>query len=312
VTGLIRVEILRLYSRRLVRVVVPLLLLLVVLIVAVDAFNTSKDSVEEYEAFRQERLEDYDRVAAQREADGEEMYYSRSEVANNPNDSCWDAETCSDLGPDEPYTLRTRLPDFGKAVAVICVLAAYLIGASAAGAEWSAGTMQSILFWESRRVRVVAAKVAGLLAVIAMVVIAAEVLFTLLAMLATQARGTSAGVTGGVWSSHLLLVLRGIGIASFAAILGFSIAFATRITAAAVGVGFIYFAVLEQLVLVWKMWLAPYLIAPLLAAWLNNGLDFDEEAGIKISGGRAGLTLAIYAAAMLTAATLWFRQRDVT
>jgi hypothetical protein len=173
--------------------------------------------------------------------------------------------------------------------------------------------MQSILFWESRRVRVVVAKVVGLAVIIAVVVIAAEALFTTLAVLAAQARGTTRGMTGGAWNGHVLMVLRGIGMACFAALLGFSISFATRVTAAAVGIGFIYFAVLEQLLLIWKFWLASYLIAPLLAAWLDYGLEIDEgDVNVNVSGGRAGLTLAIYAAVMLTAATVWFRQRDVT
>ena len=49
------------------------------------------------------------------------------------------------------------------------------------------------------------------------------------------------------------------------------------IYAAAVGIGFIYFAVLEQLILLWKIWLAPYLITPLLGAWLDDGIEFDED-----------------------------------
>jgi hypothetical protein len=97
------------------------------------------------------------------------------------------------------------------------------------------------------------------LVVAATVVLAAEALFTAGALLAAQTRGTTAGLTSGVWTSHLLLVLRAIGIAAFAGVLGFSIAFGTRVTAAAVAVGFIYFAVLEQLLVVWKPWLGRYL-----------------------------------------------------
>jgi hypothetical protein len=313
VIRLVGVEVLRHSSRRLVRIVVPLLLVLVLVIVVINAAQSSKSNVEEFEAFRQERLEDYDRVAAEYEDRGEEMFVSREEVASDPGSVCFDEESCNNSGPRPPYVLRDKLPDFGKAVAVICALAAYLIGASAAGAEWSAGTMQSILFWESRRVRVVVAKVVGLAVVIAVVVIAAEAVFTTAAVVAAQARGTTRGVTGSTWNGHLLMVLRGIGIACFAALLGFSISFATRVTAAAVGVGFIYFAVLEQLIFIWKSWLAPYLIAPLLGAWLDYCSSFEDDSStVSVSGARAGITLAIYAGVMLTAATVWFRQRDVT
>jgi hypothetical protein len=82
-----------------------------------------------------------------------------------------------------------------------------------------------------------------------------------------------------------------------------------------VGIGFIYFAVLQQLLIVWKEWLLRYMIAPVLAGWLDYGIDFadgGEGDSLRLSGPRAGVTLAIYAAVMITAATVWFRQRDVT
>jgi hypothetical protein len=109
-------------------------------------------------------------------------------------------------------------------------------------------------------------------------------------------------------------VLRGIGSAAFAGILGFSIAFGARLTAAAVAVGFVYFAVLEQLALAWKIWLGRYLIGPLLGGWLNWGFEVETGAGrpLTLSGQRAGATLALYAVVILAAATVWFRQRDVT
>jgi ABC-2 type transport system permease protein len=161
---------------------------------------------------------------------------------------------------------------------------------------------------------VVVAKILGLLVVAATVVLAAEALFTAGALLAAQTRGTTAGLTSGVWTSHLLLVLRAIGIAAFAGVLGFSIAFGTRVTAAAVAVGFIYFAVLEQLLVVWKPWLGRYLIGPLLGGWLNWGFnaEISDAQRLTPSGQRAGITLTLCAAAMLTGATVWSRQRDVT
>ena len=120
-TRLIGVEVLRLSSRRLVRIVVPLLLALVIVIVLVDASQASKTNVEEFEAFRQERLEDYDRVAAEYEERGQEMFISRESVEADPGSTCFDSESCNASGPPQPYILRERLPNFGKAVAVICV-----------------------------------------------------------------------------------------------------------------------------------------------------------------------------------------------
>jgi ABC-2 type transport system permease protein len=319
---LTRVEMLRLRSRRLVRVVGALVLLLVAVIVTVDGYQHSNSTGAAIEEYDEQRLAGYEQARAQFERDqaagqipDDAVFPSREEVADEPR-ACFpdpaSARTFECNPPKQPYVVAQQLPDFGRAMAVICAIAAFLLGASAAGAEWAAGTMQSLLFWEPRRVRVVLAKVLGLVAVISALVIAAEVLFTGSAMLAGVLRGTTDGLTGDVWMSHLLLVLRAICIAAFAGVLGFSIAFGTRVTAAAVGVGFIYFAVLEQLLIVWKLWLARYLIGPLLGGWLNYGFDDESGDGLTLSGQRAGITLAMYAVGILIAATLWFRQRDVT
>jgi ABC-type transport system involved in multi-copper enzyme maturation permease subunit len=324
VTRLIRVEILRLSSRRLVRIIGVLVLLLVAVIVTIDGSNSSNDTSAEITRFNQQRLAGYDQARAGFERDQQAghippdaTFPTRAEAEADPQQCFPDPDTAEPFNctpPKQPYAITTKLPEFGRAVAVICAIVAFLIGASAAGAEWAAGTMQSLLYWEPRRIRVVAAKILGLLVVTATVVVAAEALFTAAALLAAQTRGTTAGLTSDVWTSHLLLVLRGIGIAAFAGILGFAIAFGTRVTAAAVAVGFIYFAVLEQLLVVWKPWLGRYLIGPLLDGWLNWG--FHAETGdtrpLTLSGQRAGITLTLYAAAILAAATVWFRQRDVT
>jgi ABC-2 type transport system permease protein len=322
VIRLTRVEILRLWSRRLLRVVGALVLLLVCIIVAVDAYQHSKDTTGEVATFNERRLAGYEEARIQFEQDQEAgripadaSFPTRAEAEAEPY-ICFpepsSVATFDCTPPRFPYVVTQQLPEFGRAVAVICAIAAFLLGASAAGAEWAAGTMQALLFWEPRRIRVVLAKVLGLVIVVAVLVVAAQALFTGAALLAGILRGTTAGLTGDFWISHLLLVTRAVGIAGFAAVLGFSIAFGARVTAAAVGVGFIYFAVLEQLLVAWKAWLANYLVGPLLVGWLNYG--FDEEFGgeLRLSGQRAGVTLAVYAVAILFVATVWFRQRDVT
>ena len=321
---LVRMEILRLWSRRLLKVSASAVLLLVTAIVMIDGAQSSKRDAAAFERFKAERLAGYDAFVAANPPAAGDGFPSRADVERDPAGSCFAAPITGDAGPGDvnacgsppkqPYVTVAKLPDFGRAVAVICAFAAFLIGASAAGAEWSAGTMASLLYWEPRRVRVVLAKVLGLVIVIGMLVIAAEALFSALALGAGSARGTTAGLTSGVWMSYLLLVGRAALFAGFAATLGFSIAFATRATAAAVGIAFVYFAILENLLVAWKVWLSPYVIGRLLFGWLENG-SFVRGSGneaVALTGVRSGITLAIYGLVMLIAATVWFRQRDVT
>lgn len=313
---LVRVEILRLWSRRLFKMAAVGVLLLIALIVGIDAANSAKTTPAAEAAWQERSSAAYDKDLAfqsQQQPAGQPpdaQLPSREEVANG--DGCIGPNTCQ-MSRQEPYLVRTKLPEFGIVVAVICAFAGFFIGASAAGAEWSAGTMQSLLYWEPRRIRVVLAKVLGLVTLIGLLVVVAQALFSAGALAAGQARGSTAGITSGIWTSYLLLVLRAMAFAGFAAVLGFSIAFGSRVTAAAVGIAFVYFAILEQLLVNWKLWLAKYAIAPLLGAWLNNGIDIGVggDRTFALTGQRAGLTLAAYAVGMLTIATLWFRQRDV-
>jgi ABC-2 type transport system permease protein len=317
VIGLVRVEVLRLFSRRLLKLAAAGVLLLVALIVGIDGYNSANVSAAADAEFRARRAAAYDRDVAflqqLPESDRPPLEHLPPREAVISGSDCFGPETCA-VSRKQPYVVRDKLDDFGKAVAVICAFAAFLIGASAAGAEWSAGTMQSLLFWEPRRIRVVIGKVAGLVTVIGLLVACAEILFSAGALIAGELRGSTAGLTSGVWTSYLLLVLRAVAFAGFASVLGFSIAFGTRVTAAAVGIAFIYFAILENLLLVWKEWLGKYTIGRLLDVWLNNGAFVESPRGDRfpVTGQRAGITLAIYALVMLTAATVWFRQRDVT
>jgi ABC-type transport system involved in multi-copper enzyme maturation permease subunit len=319
---LVRMEILRLWSRRLFKIASAGVLLLITVIVVVDGAHHTKHNAAAYEKFRNERLARYDNAVAGMSAEQRQGFPSRADVERNPESFCFSEGGQQDQpvenpcggAPEPPYITSTALSDFGKAVAVICAFAAFLIGASAAGAEWSAGTMQSLLYWEPRRVRVVLGKIVGLVTIITLLVVVAEALFTGLAFAAGSLRGTTSGVTGGLFASYLLLVGRAVLFAGFAAVLGFSVAFATRVTAAAVGIAFVYFAILENLLIVWKVWLAKFTIGRLLASWLNNGIRDEGPNGkpVIFTGVRAGVTLATYAILMLVAATVWFRQRDVT
>ena len=60
-------------------------------------------------------------------------------------------------GGDQRFPL-SELPDILQGAGILVVIGGLLLGASFAGAEWHAGTMTTLLTWEPRRVRVLAAK----------------------------------------------------------------------------------------------------------------------------------------------------------
>jgi hypothetical protein len=215
--------------------------------------------------------------------------------------------------PEKAFNVREELDGLLTVFGVFSGIAMFLIGASAAGAEWAAGTMQSLLYWEPRRVRVMLAKIGALLVLATVVVLLVELLVVVAAFVAGASRGSTDGVTGGLRTSLLLLLVRAVGFAWFAAVAGFAIAFGTRNTGAALGAAFVYF-IGEQFVINWKTWLAPWSLTGVFVGWLSGGSEGPggEGNGPRIVMGSSGWRMLAYAVVAITVATLWMRQRDVT
>jgi ABC-type transport system involved in multi-copper enzyme maturation permease subunit len=215
-------------------------------------------------------------------------------------------------GSDAPWTMDTTASAVKGWVGATALLA-FVLGASAAGAEWAARTVQALLFWEPRRVRVIGAKVLALASVVVAIAVAAQLVLLAGTAVLTSARGSTQTSTEHVWSHIVATQGRGIALAVLAAVASFSISSLTRNTGASLGVAFVYLVILEQLLMAWKPVLAAYLLTPNVAAVVNGGIDFTSGDGtVVISAIRGALVLALYAAALLTAATTLFVRRDVT
>ena len=121
--------------------------------------------------------------------------------------------------------------------------------------------------------------------------------------------GTTAGADGDWFVSVLGVLLRGTGLVAIAAAVGFSVASIGRNTAAALGIGFAYFLVIENVV---GSFLEDF------RRWLILGnaivLVSGEDSGGEVFG-RSVVAAALYLTAvgvgLLAAATLAFRRRDV-
>jgi ABC-2 type transport system permease protein len=204
--------------------------------------------------------------------------------------------------PADPFSLATAA-EFLKGTASFLVIAGWVMGASLIGAEWQSGTMTTLLTWEPRRLRVLIAKtIAAALGVLAMV-FALELVFSGLLMLVASTRGTMSGAT----SSLLGLDARIAGLAAFGAVLGLGLAGVTRNTAAALGISFVYLAIVEALLRGFFPGWAPWLLG-------DNGTTF-LLGGDSLEIGRTTLTsalvLATWCATLLVAAASTFLARDV-
>ncbi len=186
---------------------------------------------------------------------------------------------------------------------------AWLIGASVIGSDWQSRTITTLLTWEPRRARVLLAKAFACIVVASVFAVLAQALLSAALLPAALAHGTTEG-TGGDWLRSVFGVLfRGSGLVAIAAAVGFSVASIGRNTAAALGIGFAYFLVIENVV---GSFLEDF------RRWLVLGnaivLVSGENSGGEVFGRSvlaAGAYLTAVAITLLAAATLVFRRRDV-
>jgi ABC-type transport system involved in multi-copper enzyme maturation permease subunit len=335
--GLLAAELRRLTARRLVRVLAAIGLL-IVLVVQVRAFVVSNRDL----PGAQRRAQ---RQAAELGPTPDalvQLCYGRQRGGELPPDvDCTTPEsierTRQEMGfatdwqsyyRDPRLSARQALPANARGVAVAGAIAAFLAGASFIGAEWHAGTMQALLFWEPRRERVLLAKALALVGGVAAYVLGLQALMWGGTMLTAATRGNTAGVTAGFQASVLLVALRGLLVVGITALLGYAIAGIARVTAAALGAAFVYFVIVENLIrgirLGWQRYLfSENVIAILLKrievapangrTFVETSSGFGEPAKIAyLSGVRGAITIGIYLALLLGAFALSFRRRDVT
>jgi ABC-type transport system involved in multi-copper enzyme maturation permease subunit len=211
-------------------------------------------------------------------------------------------------GGDQRFELNT-LPDILQGSGILVVIGGLLLGASFAGAEWHAGTMTTLLTWEPRRVRVLAAKavVAALGVFVLMVLL--QAVFALSLTLVANTRGITDNLGDHFVRTVAGSVLRVAGCASAGALVGLAIAMLARNTAAAIGAGFAYLAVIEGLIRGLRPGWQHYLLADNIAVVVTGG-----DAGIMrdpVTFVHAVAAVAIWAATLTLVAAASFRVRDV-
>jgi hypothetical protein len=214
----------------------------------------------------------------------------------------------SPFGMDRRFHL-TELRGALEGTSPILVIASWLLGASFIGADWHTGTVTTLLTWEPRRVRLLLAKAAACVTVVFLLVMAVQAVLAGGLIAAAVLRGTTEGTSGAWIRSTGGIAVRVGAMSAVGAAIGFAIASVSRNTAAALGVGFGYTVVIENLVRglrpQWTQWLLAD-NAVILITGRSEGLVFHR------SPTQAGLLLSLYAAALIGMAVAVFRARDVT
>jgi hypothetical protein len=189
-------------------------------------------------------------------------------------------------------------------------------GGSFVGAEWATGSMATLLTWEPRRGRVLAAKLAAVAACTFAATLIALVVLALLLLPSAIFHGTTNGVDGSwLWSS-LGLWLRAGALSAMGAGLGVGLAGILRTSAGAVGTWLLFEFLLSPLLVVWRpgigRWMPGANVSQFLSVGESVGVSINGQDIFRFSAVRAGLMLAAYAVGLLALSYGALRSRDVT
>jgi hypothetical protein len=195
-------------------------------------------------------------------------------------------------------------------ISVLTYLLIVVLGASAVGAEYRAGTVTTILTWEPRRSRLLLARLGAAAIVSMLLFVIVHAVFIGGWALGASARGSTTGANADFWRTLVFVVLRGTLLAGALAAISGALATLGRNTAAAMGVWFGYLVVVEAIVRVQMQDFVPWMLTSVGGAFYGWSRVADE--GRSVSAGSGTLRLALYIVLIGGAALTVFHRRDVT
>ena len=227
-------------------------------------------------------------------------------------DYCRSQFSPADFGPDG--LKLDELDEIVLGAAFIVVLVGLVIGASMVGASWQSGTITTILTWEPRRWRWFTARL-----IVVLVGVFAIVLFLIAFLsagvwLVASLRGSTAGTDASFWGDVMFTWLRIAAIASVAAMIGGGIAAVGRHTAGALGVVFVYLAVIEGLIRGLRPRWTPWLLGENIVTFVSWQAQRIQRSAVDSFTLRPGISVVVIGVYMTIALALGFafvRVRDV-
>jgi ABC-2 type transport system permease protein len=301
-TALVAIEWRRVLARRLVRVSLALAVL-AILVGATIAFLVSRDmdqaSLAQAQATRQAQVQQC--IAGQ-------LQGLPPEIPPQERPQFCEQQFIPPV-PDRRFHYET-LPNILVGMSLFAISLGWLLGSSLVGAEWHAGTMATLLTWEPRRVRVLAAKLVAAGGLAFAVAIGLQLLLGAALLPAGLLRGTTEGIDAS-WLRPLGGVgLRVAAVSVLGAMMGLSIATIGRNTAAALGIAFGYLAIVESTIRGlrprWQHWLLGDNIMVVITNQPQN-FPLVDRSTLGAAALLTGYTLALVALAMAN-----FRRRDIT
>lgn len=318
--GLLRAEAHRFRARRFIQVLVGLAVLGWLGALGLGLLNfasTTPERLAAAEASRQEQVAEFNGYR-------EECLASAPDGVS-PDDYCGPPVAAEDFElryfiDPAPFSLSENGADGAVAFSAAASVLAFMVAGTYVGAEWSSRSMSALLFWETRRARVMGAKIAVAGAAALLIGVVAQLSWLAMAGIWQATVGDGVALPDDFWSRLLAAGGRGVLLTLFAGLLGFGLTNLMRNTGAALGAGFVYFAVVETAVRAirpdWQPWLltnnASALVVP-DGLTLYTGYDpiTGESTEYLLGNLQAGIYMAVVTAVVVGVGVVLFSRRDV-
>jgi len=237
-------------------------------------------------------------------------------------------DTLQELCADETSPHTDTGLQFGDAALLLehtstfVVLLGVALAASLGGADWSAGTMTTLLTWEPRRVRVLLVRALVVALSVAFVTLLLQAILFGSFSLAVALRGTSLGAPSGLLGTAALTGLRVSTVAVGFGLVALAIATIGRSTVAALGVLFGYLVLVEGVIAGLRPSIQDRLLVRAGGVIVSQQPIFDESRSFSSIGpsnlppvllglAEAWVVAAVYVVVLMVLALLVFRTRDV-
>jgi hypothetical protein len=228
-----------------------------------------------------------------------------------------------DFTDKQTFSLAGELPNGAVGIGSFSAVLAFLVGATFIGAEWSSRSIVALLFWEPRRFKVIGVKLLVTAVMAALFGAVAQLVWAGTAQLLARTRGTTSGLPDNFWGDVFAQQARCTLLVTLMALFGFSIANVIRNTGASLGVGFVYFAILEPILRGIRPSWQPWLLTPNIEALLTKGgarlhigpgLGQSQETPVReivLSNLHGALVIGGITAVIVAAGVILFKRRDL-
>ena len=210
--------------------------------------------------------------------------------------------------------------------AILLGFVGFVIGAGFVAAEFGTGSIGLWLTFEPRRMRVFASKLAAVCLGLIPVMVGVLGLLTVGVWMIVRHFGSTAGTTATMWGDVGEMAARSVALGLAAALLGAATGVLLRHTAAVLGVAIGYLVLVELIFGGIVQAARPWLLQLNVTAWLRHGSSYfvercttDSQNGYQCQGiekivtfGHSAAYLGAMVVLLVALAAVVFRRRDVT